>query len=151
MTRGREESKISNNWWRHLWTALCCFAYPPTCPPNNESCWDHKLILHSTRVSSLKKCTCTVLALKDFFLCWIEHKLKNCSCKMTILPIFSPINWPTLYVNLIFLPAQTRELFWFPSSWFSRKLSNNLRILCMQNDIVHNNCTFWQLNLQKQL
>ena len=41
-------------------------AYP-TCVPNNESSWDHKLILHSTRVSSLKKCTCTVLALKDLF------------------------------------------------------------------------------------
>ena len=42
-------------------------AYP-TCVPNNESSWDHKLILHSTRESGLKKYNTCVkcLILQDF-------------------------------------------------------------------------------------
>ena len=48
-------------------------AYP-TCVPNNESSWDHKLILHSTRESGLKKYnTCSQMSyITRFFLFWAK-------------------------------------------------------------------------------
>ena len=64
-------------------------AYP-TCVPNNESSWDHKLILHSTRESGLKKYnTCVKCLILQDFSCFerrhtVENSVKNLA--KTILP-----------------------------------------------------------------